>query len=110
MLFQSMPYVLVCIDVILVITKGSYKQHLHVVHKVLVKLRAAGMQLNINKSFFVKDRVDYLGYVKSRSGITPQTSKVKLIMDMPRPKSIVLYYLRHLTIARSSWSIVGYFF
>ena len=83
-----MTYVLVYIDDILVITKVSYEQHLQAVHKVLIKLRETRMQLNINKSFFAKDQVNYLGYVISRSGITPQTSKVQLIVDMPRPKTV----------------------
>ena len=71
MLFQGMPYVLVYIDDILAITKGSYEQHLQVVHNVLQKLSEAGMQLIIDKSCFAKDQVDYLSYVISRSGITP---------------------------------------
>ena len=49
MIFQNMPYVLVYIDDILVITKGSYEQHLQAVEKVLFKLREVGMQLNIDK-------------------------------------------------------------
>ena len=52
MLFQEMPYILVYIDDILVITKGSYEQHLQAVKQVFVKLREDGMQLNIDKSFF----------------------------------------------------------
>ena len=88
MLFQDMPYVLVYIDDILVITKDSYEQHLQAVHKMLNKLSEAGIQLNIDKPFFVKDQVDYLGYVISRSSITPQTSKVQLIVDMPRPNTV----------------------
>ena len=54
----------------------------------LPKLKEAGMQLNIDKSFFAKDQVDYLGYVISREGITPQASKVQLIVDMPRQKTV----------------------
>ena len=88
MLFQNIPYILVYIDDILIITKGSYEQHLQAVHKALIKLREARTQLNIDKYFFAKDRVDYLGYVISRSDITPHTSKVQLIMDMPRPKTV----------------------
>ena len=88
MLFQDIPYVLVYIDDILVITTGSYEQHLHAVYKVLIKLRETRMQLYIDKSFFTKDQVGYLGYVISHSGITPQTLKVQLIVDMPKPKTI----------------------
>ena len=64
MLFQDMPYVLVYIDNILVITKGSYKTHLQAINKVLLKLREAGMQLNIDKSFLYKgsSRLSWLCY------------------------------------------------
>ena len=55
-----MPYFLVYIDNILVITKGSYEQHLQAVKNVLEKLKEAGMQLNINKSHFATVAVDYL--------------------------------------------------
>ena len=88
LLFQNMPYVLVYIDDILVITKESFEQHLQAVEKVLAILQEAGMQLNIDKSFFAKDEVDYLGYVISRSGIKPQASKMQIIVDMPRPKTV----------------------
>ena len=85
--FQNMPYVLVYIDDILVITKRSYKQHLQEVGKVLEKLQEAGMQLSIEKSHFATVAVDYLGYIISREGIKPQPSKVQLIVDIPQPKT-----------------------
>jgi len=104
-LFQDMPCVLVNIDDMLVITKGSYEIHLKAVHKVRTKLREAGMQLNINESFFAKEQVNYLGYIISRSGITPQPSKVKLIVDMPRPKTVtqVKRFARMINFYRDLW-------
>ena len=53
----------------------------------LVKLLKVGMQLNVDKSHFATIEVDYLGYIINRKGITPQPSKVQIIMGMPRPKS-----------------------
>ena len=88
MLFQNMPYCLVYIDDILVITKGSFEQHLQAVEKVLEKLKEAGMQLNIDKSHFATVAMDYLGYAISREGIKPQPNKIQLIVDMSRPKKI----------------------
>ena len=41
MLFQDMPYVLVYMDDVLIITKGSYEQHLKAVKNVLQNLREA---------------------------------------------------------------------
>ena len=53
----------------------------------LVKLLKVGMQLNVDKSHFATTEVDYLGYIINRRGINPQPSKVKIIMDIPRPKT-----------------------
>ena len=65
-LFQNMPFVLVYIDDLLIIKKGSYKQHLEAVAQVLRKLMEVGMQLNVDKSHFENQSVDYLGYIMSR--------------------------------------------
>ena len=86
-LFQGMPYVLVYIDDILVITKGTFEQHLQVVEKVLEKLLKVGMQINVDKSFFATVEVNYLGYIINRTGIIPQPAKVQIIVDIPKPKS-----------------------
>ena len=77
-----MSFVLVYIDDILVITKGTYQDHLKVVELTLTKLEKVGMQLNVDKSFFATHEVDYLGYIISRKGIKTQPKKVKIIVDM----------------------------
>ena len=84
-IFKGISYLLVYIDDIQVITKGMFEQHLEAVKSVLVKLLKVDMQLNVDKSYFVTIEVDYLGYITNRQGITPQPSKVKIIVDMPRP-------------------------
>ena len=42
-LFQNMPFALLYIDDLLIITKGSYEQHLKAVVQVLKKLMEVGM-------------------------------------------------------------------
>ena len=44
------------------------------------------MQLNVEKSFFAKQEVDYLGYDINRQGISPQGSKVEVIAGMAKTK------------------------
>ena len=51
-LFQNMPYVLLYIDDILVITKESYEQHLQGFKNILWNLKEAEMWLNIDKYCF----------------------------------------------------------
>ena len=60
-LFQGIPFVLVYIDDILIITKGTFEQHIEAVKQVLVKLGKVGMQLNVDKSYFATIKFDYLG-------------------------------------------------
>ena len=83
-----MPFVLVYINDLLIITKGSYKQHLEAVAEVLKRLMEVVMQLHVDKSHFAKQSVEYLGYIVSRDGIRPQPSKVQIVVDMPRPKTV----------------------
>ena len=87
-LFQDFPFVLVYLDDLLIITKGTYEKHLQAVEIVLKKLRDSGMQLNIEKSFFATQEVDYLGYVINRQGIKPQGSKVEVIAGMTKPQPV----------------------
>ena len=82
-LFEGMVYVLVYIDDILIITKGTFEQHLEAVKRVLVKLLKVGMQLKVDKSYFATIEVDYLGFIINRQGITPHSSKVHIIVDIP---------------------------
>lgn len=79
---------LVYINDILVITKRSYEKNLQVVKKVLIKLKEAGIWFNIDTSYFAKSSIDYLGYVISREGMNIQPSKVHIIVDMPRLKTV----------------------
>ena len=85
-LFQSIPFVLVYINDILIITKGKFEQHIETVKEVLVKLLKVNMQLNVDKLHFATI-VDYLCCIINRKGITPQPSKIQIIVDIPRPKT-----------------------
>ena len=76
MLLQDMPCVLVYIDNILTLTKGSYEQHLNDDKMFLQKLRETEMQLNIDKSYFTNTEVEYLGRIIYCENIKPQLSKV----------------------------------
>ena len=46
-LFQDYPFVLVYLDDLLIITKGTYDQHLQAIEIVLKILRDSGMQMNV---------------------------------------------------------------
>ena len=43
------------------------------------------MKVNINKSFFDRHELEYLGYWITRDGIKPLTKKVQAIMNIAAP-------------------------
>jgi predicted aspartyl protease len=61
-LMQGLEFVRAYIDDFLIITKGSFEEHLDHVRKVMDRLRAAGLNINAKKSFFAKLELEYLGY------------------------------------------------
>jgi hypothetical protein len=87
-LMQDLEYVRAYIDDILAITSSSFEDHLlDKLRVVLKKLENAGLRVNVKKSFFAKEALEYLGYWISRDGIQPTTSKVHAIMNIAPPKT-----------------------
>ena len=86
-LFQDLEYVRAYIDDLLVLTKGSYEEHLDSIGEVLGRLRAAGLKVNANKSFFARGELEYLGYWITREGIQPVDKKVDAITKIDAPKN-----------------------
>ena len=84
-LFVGFEEVRAYIDDLLVITKGTYDNHLDVVDRVLEKLKHAGLKVNANKSFFARTELEYLGYWITRDGIQPIPKKVEAIRNLAEP-------------------------
>jgi putative transposase len=84
-LFYGLEYVKDYIDGLLIITKGSFEDHLNKVGKVLHKLNSGGLKINITKSFFCKTELEYLGYLITQTGIRPLTKKVEAIHRIKAP-------------------------
>ena len=76
------------INDLLTITKSTYKDHLSKLRQVLIRLKDAGPRVNANKSFFAKDKVEYLGYILLRDGIKPMPEKVSAILALQPPTSV----------------------
>jgi Reverse transcriptase (RNA-dependent DNA polymerase) len=73
------------VDDLLVITHGSFGDHLQKLGTVLNRLRTAGLKVNAKKSFFAKGELEYLGYWVTREGISPTTNKVNAISNIATP-------------------------
>jgi hypothetical protein len=63
-LVQDMEYVKTInyLDDLLILTNSSLKDHLLKLEMVLVRLSTAGMRVNISKSKFFEEQIEYLGY------------------------------------------------
>jgi Reverse transcriptase (RNA-dependent DNA polymerase) len=86
-LFDGFKFVQTYIDDLLTLTKGTFKDHLEKLERVLYRLRQAGLKINGNKSFFAKTELEYLGYWITRDGIKPLPDKVKAILAIDTPKN-----------------------
>jgi hypothetical protein len=54
---------------------------------VLARLSTAGMRVNISKSKFFAEQIEYLGYWITRQGIQPMHNKVEEILNIKVPKT-----------------------
>jgi predicted aspartyl protease len=76
------------VDDILVFTDGSLDQHREHVQKVLLRMREAGLQLDIDKSEFEVKTTRYLGFViTAGKGISMDPTKVDAITNWESPTS-----------------------
>ena len=77
------------------------EEHLQTLDKVLQKLEFAGLKLNRSKCFFLRPRIEYLGYAIDEEGLHPTEEKVKAIKEAPTPKNV--------TELRSFLGIINYY-
>jgi RNase H-like domain found in reverse transcriptase/Reverse transcriptase (RNA-dependent DNA polymerase) len=86
-LFDGYEFVRAYIDDLLTLTKGTFKDHLEKLERVLYRWRQAGLKINGNKSFFAKTELEYLGYWITCDGIKPLPDKVKAILAIDTPRN-----------------------
>ena len=86
-LMTGLEYVRTYLDDLLVITNGSYADHLQKLDAVLTRLQNAGLKVNAKKSFFAQGELEYLGYWITRNGLQPTRKKVDAILNMAAPKT-----------------------
>ena len=86
-LFADMEEVIVYLNDIVIIGTGSFEKHLAVVNEVLRRLKEQGLQVNADKSAWIKSKVKYLGFLITRKEVKPQRKKVQGILDIKEPAS-----------------------
>jgi hypothetical protein len=91
-LVQDMEYVKTFLDDLLILTNRnrSFKEHLLKLDMILARLSNAGMRVNISKSKFFAEKIEYLGlpYWITRQGIQPIRNKGEMnaILNIKAPK------------------------
>lgn len=75
---------LVYIDDICVISP-DFNSHLQHLEYVFRKLADAKMTIKLSKSIFCRDRVPFLGYYLTTTGLEPDSEKIKCFQDFPSP-------------------------
>ncbi|KAL7477367.1 LOW QUALITY PROTEIN: hypothetical protein ACHAW6_003176, partial [Cyclotella cf. meneghiniana] len=55
---------------------------------ILRWLQEARLHVNVAKSNFANDKIEYLGYILTREGIKPQHEKVWVVLALNPPKSV----------------------
>ena len=66
----------------------TWEQHLLDLEAIFQAFIANGVSARLDKCVFGQPRVKYLGYVISRTGISPNPEKIKAIQDFPRPTNL----------------------
>jgi predicted aspartyl protease len=108
-LVSDLEYCRAYIDDLLILSAGSWDQHLTHLDTVFGRLKEAGLKVNAKKSFFGKPELEYLGYWITRKGIQPIPKKIDAIQNLAPPTTVrelrrfigLINYYRDMWIRRS---------
>ncbi len=84
----------------------SLEGHLEKLEEVLRQLCDAGLKLNAEKLTFCTLEIEYLGYVLTRDGIKPQSTKVQAILVIKPPTGVrqLQHFLGMMQYYRDLWA------
>jgi hypothetical protein len=75
------------LDDLLILTNSIFTEYLIKLDMVLARPSTSGMRVNISKSKFFAEQIEYLGYWITRQGIQPIHNKVEAILNIKAPKT-----------------------
>ncbi len=105
-LIEDLEYVRAYLDDLLCISRSSLEDHLKKLEEVLRCLRNAGLKVNAEKLTFCALEIEYLGYILTREGMTPQSNKVQAILAIQLPKNVkeLRHFLGMVQYYRDLWA------
>ena len=87
-LFQDLEYLRAYVDDLLILSCSTFEDHVDKLGKVLQSLQDKGLRINVSKSTFATDKIEYLGYTLTRDGIKPLAEKVTDILTLQPPSNV----------------------
>ena len=83
-IFRDLPFVVVYIDDILVASSNK-DEHINHLRQVLQRLSDNELRISVGKSEFILDKLSFLGFHVSASGVQPGPANVEAIKNYPIP-------------------------
>ena len=60
--FNDLEYIRAYIDDLIIISNSNFEDHLNIINIVLKNLKAGAFNINADKSFFIRNNLEYLGF------------------------------------------------
>lgn len=73
----------------IVVYSKTLKEHIGLLEEIFLRLRKHNFKLKIEKCFFLKKEIEYLGFIISEKGTLPNPNKTRCIDEYPRPQTVV---------------------
>ncbi|UYV74730.1 hypothetical protein LAZ67_12000730 [Cordylochernes scorpioides] len=83
---RNLNFAFVYLDDILVASKTEEEHYSHL-ETLFSRLNSYGLRINISKSKFLVQEIDFLGYLITSHGVKPLPTKVKAILEYKKPKA-----------------------
>lgn len=71
----------------LILISEDLNSHFNLLEKVFLRLKEAGLTVNLKKCEFCKHELKYLGYIVDSKGLRTDPSKIECIKNYPVPKN-----------------------
>ncbi|UYV63627.1 hypothetical protein LAZ67_2005063, partial [Cordylochernes scorpioides] len=84
---RNLDFAFVYLDDILVASKTEEEHYSHL-ETLFSRLNSYGLRINLSKSKFQVQEIDFLGYLITSHGVKPLPTKVKAILEYKKPKTV----------------------